>query len=74
MLTIDRDGRSAEKNRHLTGPLAALLKSPNRAMQDNEVSDALGVDIAVAIDPLKSSLFLKLLDEIFVECGSELSG
>ena len=50
------------------------LNPPNCAMEHNEAGNTLGVDIALAISPLTSSLFLKLAVEIFVECDLELSG
>ena len=66
-LAMDRDGRGPGNGCHLAGPLAAGLKAPDCAMENNQVVRARGGAIAVAIDMLKCSLFLDLLNEIFVE-------
>ena len=66
-LAMDRDGRGAGNGCHLAGPLAAGFKAPDRAMENNQVGGTRGGAVAVAIDVLKCSLFLDLLNEIFIE-------
>ena len=66
-LAMDRDGRGPGNGCHLTGPLAAGLKAPDCAMENNQVWGTRGSAVAVAIDMLKCSLFLDLLNEIFIE-------
>src|ERR1700752_1508901 len=66
-LAMDRDGRGAGNGCHLAGPLAAGLKSPDRAMENNQVGGTRGGAVAVAIDMQKCSLFLDLMNEIFIE-------
>ena len=68
-LAMDRDGRGAGNGCHLAGPLAAGLKAPDRAMENNQVGDTRGGAAAVAIDMLKCSLFLDLMNEIFIKCN-----
>ena len=66
-LAMDRDGRGAGNGCHLAGPLAAGLKAPDRAMENNQVGGTRGGTVAVAIDMLKCSFFLDLMNEIFIE-------
>src|SRR6266403_4330244 len=68
-LAMDRDGRGAGNGCHLAGSLAAGLEAPDRAVENNQVGDTSGGAIAVAIDMLKCSLFLELMNEIFVKCN-----
>src|SRR5258708_1535251 len=68
-LAMDRDGRGASNGCHLAGPLAAGLKAPDGAMENNQVGDIRGGGVAVAIDMLKCSLFLDLMNEIFIKCN-----
>ena len=68
-LAMDRDGRCAGNGCHLTGPLAAGLKAPDRAMENNQVGGTRGGAVAVTIDMLKCSLFLDLMNEIFIKCN-----
>src|ERR1700747_2395328 len=65
-LAMDRDGRGAGNGCHLAGPLAAGLKAPDRAMKNNQVGGTRGGAVTVAIDMLKSSLFLDLMNEILI--------
>ena len=64
---MNRDGRGPGNGCHLAGPLAAGFKAPDRAMENNQVGGICGGAVAVAIDMLKCSLFLDLLNEIFIE-------
>src|SRR6185295_18394826 len=41
-LAMDRDGRRAGNGCQLAGPLAAALKAPDRAMENNQVGSARG--------------------------------
>src|SRR5882724_10217799 len=66
-LAMDRDGRGAGNGCHLAGPLAAGLKASDRAMENNQVGGTRGGAVAVAIDMLKCSLLLDLMNEIFIE-------
>jgi len=66
-LAMDGDGRGASNRCHLAGPLAAGLKALDRAMENNQVGGTRGGVVAAAIDMLKCSLFLDLMDEIFIE-------
>src|SRR5258707_4128411 len=66
-LAMDRDGRGAGNGCHLASPLAAGLKAPDRAMENNQVGGTRGGAVTVAIDMLKCSLFLDLMNEIFIE-------
>src|SRR6266403_3284205 len=66
-LAMDGDGRGPGNGGHLAGPLAAGLEAPNCAMENNQVGDTCGGAVAVAIDMLKCSLFLDLMNEIFIE-------
>src|SRR5260370_25721520 len=67
-LAMDRDGRGAGNRGHLAGPLATGLEAPDRAVENNQVGDTCGGAVAVAIDMLKLSLFLDLMNAIFVKC------
>src|SRR6266403_5961806 len=66
-LAMDRDGRGAGNGCHVAGPLAAGLKASDRAMENNQVGGTRGGAVAVAIDMLKCSLLLDLMNEIFIE-------
>src|SRR5882724_280498 len=59
-LAMNRDGGRARDGCHLPGPLTARLETSNRAVENHEVGSTRGAAVAVAIDVLKSSLFLKL--------------
>src|SRR5258705_3629168 len=65
-LAMDRDGRGAGNGGHLAGPLAASLEAADRAMENNQIGDIRGGAVSVAIDMLKCSLFLQLINKIFV--------
>src|SRR5258708_10497913 len=73
-LAMDRDGRSAGNGCHLAGPLAAGLKAPDRAMENNQVGSTRGGAGPVAIDMLKCSLFLDLINEIFIKRNLKFGG
>ena len=66
-LAMDRDGRGPGNGCHLAGPLAAGPEAPDRAMENNQVGGTRGGAVAVAIDMLKRSLFLDLMNEIFIK-------
>src|SRR6266404_4392292 len=66
-LAMDRDGCGPGNGCHLAGPLAAGLKAPDGAMENNQAGGTRGGAVAVAIDMLKCSLFLDLMNEIFIE-------
>src|SRR5580700_1360788 len=72
-LAMDRDGGGAGNRCYLPGPLAACLEAPNRAMKDDEVGDARGVAVAVAIH-MRKSLLLELTNQVFVKGDLEFSG
>ena len=59
-LAMNGDGGRASDGCHLSGPLTARLETSNCAVENNEVGGTRGIAVAVAIDVLKSSLFLKL--------------
>src|ERR1700757_74786 len=66
-LAMDRDGRSPGNGCHLAGPLAAGLESPDRAMENNQIWGTRGGAVAVAINMLECSLFLDLMNQIFIK-------
>jgi len=68
-LAMDGDRRGAGNGCHLAGPLAAGFKAPDRAMENNQVGGTRGGAVAFAIDMLKCSLFLDLMNEIFIKCN-----
>src|SRR6266478_2903273 len=68
-LAMDRDGRGPGNGGHLAGPLAASLEAPDCAMENNQVGDTCSGAVTVAIDMLKCSLFLQLMNEIFIKCN-----
>ena len=73
-LAMNRDGGGAGNGCHLAGPLAAGLKAPDHTMENNQVGGTRGGAVAVAIDMLKYSLFLDLLNEIFIEGNLKFGG
>src|ERR1700739_2303784 len=73
-LAMNRDGRSPGNGCHLARPLAAGLKSPDRAMEYNQVWGTRGGAVSVAIDMLERSLFLDLMNEIFIKRNLEFGG
>src|SRR5260370_39512330 len=70
---MNRDGRGPGNSCSLPGLLAACLESPNCATKNYEVRDTRGGAVAVAIH-MRRSLFLELMNQVFVQCGLELSG
>src|SRR5258708_39515752 len=72
-LTMNRDGRGPGNGCYLPGLLAACLESPNCATKNYEVGDTRGVTVAVAIH-MRKSLFLELMNQVFVQCDLELPG
>src|SRR5260370_20065367 len=70
---MNRDGRGAGYGCHLPGLLAACLESPNRATKNYEVGNTRGVAVAVAIH-MRKTLFLELMNQVFVQCDLELRG
>src|SRR5258706_3321846 len=72
-LTMNRDGRGPGNGCYLPGLLAACLESPNCATKNYEVGDTRGVAVAVAIH-MRKSLFLELMNQVFVQCDRELRG
>src|SRR5258708_31707536 len=71
-LAMDRDGRGPGNGGHLAGPLAAGLEAPDCAVENNQVGDTCGGAGAGAIEMLKCSLFLQLMNEIFIKCNLKL--
>src|ERR1700757_3476573 len=71
-LTMDCDGRGAGDGCYLSGALAAGLEAPNRTMKNYQVRDICCVAVAVAIH-LRESAFLKLANQVFIECNLEFS-
>src|SRR6266852_80608 len=69
---MNRDGRGAGNGCYLPGLLAACLESPNGATKNYEVGDTRGVAVTVAIH-MRKSLFLELMNQVFVQCNLELS-
>src|SRR4029077_7909127 len=70
-MAMNRDGCGAGNGGNLAGPLAAGLEAAHGAVKYNDVRDAGGVAIAVAIDVLEFPFFLKLMDQVFVERNLE---
>src|SRR5260370_36775877 len=70
---MNRDGSCAGYGCYLSGLLTASLEAPNRAMKNNEVRDTPCVAVAVAIH-MQKSLFLELMNQVFVQCDLELRG
>src|SRR5258708_36106140 len=69
-LAMDRDGRGAGNGCHLAGPLAAGLKPPDRAMENNQVGDTRGSAVTVVVDVLICTLFLDLMNEIIIKLNT----
>src|SRR5258708_8408689 len=70
---MNRDGRGPGNGCYLPGLLAACFESPNCATKNYEVGDTRGVSVAVAIH-MRKSLFLELMNQVFVQCDLELRG
>ena len=66
-LAMNIDRGLAGHGRDLAFPLASLLETVDRAVQDDQIGRRRRIVIAVAVDVLKLSALLHLGDEVLIE-------